>query len=186
MQTSTPHHNHIVLLRGVNVGGNRPLPMAGLRAWLQTLPFDNPRTLLQSGNVVLGSARLAGAALEAMLEREARRSLGLETEFHARSREEWDRILAANPFPKEAKADPSHLLILVHKSAPSAAAAQALQAAITGRERAAVRGRETFIYFPDGVGTSRLTGAVIARALGVAGTARNWNTALKLAALAAA
>lgn len=185
MQSSTPNRNHVVLLRGVNVGGNRPVPMADLRAWLHALRFDNPRTLLQSGNVVLGSPQLTGAALETRLEKEAKRSLGLDTQFLARTRAEWDQILADNPFPKEAKADPSHLLVLVMKSPPPAAAGKALQAAIPGREKAELRGREAYLFFPDGIGTSRFTGAVIAKALGQPGTARNWNTAVKLAALAA-
>lgn len=167
------------------MGGNRPVPMADLRAWLVKLKFGHPRTLLQSGNAVIGSPKLEGAELEKFLETEAKRSLGLETDFNVRSRREWDDILAKNPFPKEAQADPSHLLIVAMKAAPTAAAAKALRAAIPGREQAKVLGREAFIYFPDGIGTSRLTGAIIGRALGIPGTARNWNTAVKLAALAA-
>ena len=51
-------------------------------------------------------------------------------------------------------------------------------------ERAAVGGREVWLYYPAGAGTSKLINEVIERKLGVRGTARNWNTVSKLAALA--
>ncbi len=72
------------------------------------------------------------------------------------------------------------------KGAPDAGAVAALQAAITGREVVRADGRHAYLVYPDGVGRSRLTLALIEKKLGTSGTARNWNTALKLAALAGA
>jgi uncharacterized protein (DUF1697 family) len=164
---------HIALLRGVNVGGARKLAMAELKAWAAAIGLREPRTLLQSGNLVFGSA-VTGAELEAMLEREAAARLGLDTEFVTRTAAEWADVVARNPFPEAAARDPAHLLVTFCK-APVA------DLKVTGQtiERVAVDGREVFVEYPVNVGDSRLR-------LSARGTARNWNTVLKLAAMAQA
>ncbi|MFI4935692.1 MAG: DUF1697 domain-containing protein [Caulobacterales bacterium] len=174
----------IALLRGVNVGGRQLVAMADLRAFLAALGFGEPRSLLQSGNLVFEADGVIGAALEALLEAEAERRLGLRTDFLVRSAADWAAIIAANPFPREAQADPAHLVVMPLKGAPGAEAVMALRQATLGREVIHAHGRELYIVYPDGVGTSKLTGQVIERKLGMRGTARNWNTTLKLAALA--
>jgi uncharacterized protein (DUF1697 family) len=99
-----------------------------------------------------------------------------------RSAAEWLDIIKRNPFPAEAKQDPAHLLVLCLKTAPGSKAFTALQAAITGPERVLGHGRQAYFYYPAGVGRSKLTVSMIDKALG-AGTARNWNTVMKLATL---
>ncbi len=175
---------HIALLRGVNVGGHKAVAMAELRALAADLGLGQPRTLLQSGNLVFHDDDRSGAALEALLQEAALRRLGLETTIVVRDHAEWSDAVATNPFKAEAIADPGHLLLMALKSAPGPTGPQALNDAIKGRERVKVRGRHAWLVYPDGVGDSRLTNAVIERCLGVRGTARNWNTVLKLEALA--
>ena len=165
---------HIALLRGINVGGHRLVAMVDLRAMLTDLGFDDVRSLLQSGNLVFRSPQ-TGARLEHLLETEAQKRLGLETEFLVRTAAEWGAVVATNPFPKEAERDPGHLVVMFCKQSPG----KALE--VTGAKREVVRakGSEIYIVYPDGMGHSRLK-------LDVRGTARNWNTVLKLAALAKA
>jgi uncharacterized protein (DUF1697 family) len=177
---------HIALLRAVNLGSHNKVAMAELRACLERQGFTGVRTLLQSGNVVFGGGRRRGAALERQLEEAARTTLGVDTPFIVRTREEWDALIAANPFPHEAADDPGHLLLFCLKDSPPAGAEARLGAAIKGRERVRVNGREAYVVYPDGVGQSKLTIAVLERWLGGTGTGRNWNTARKLQALAAA
>jgi uncharacterized protein (DUF1697 family) len=176
---------HVALLRGVNVGGRKVVPMAALRALATEIGLTNPRTLLQSGNLIFQSGA-APAELEARLEAEAERRLGLATRFMVRTAAEWDAIIAANPFPEEAQRDPSHLVVMALQRAPEPTTVEALRFAIVGRERVEARGRELYLVYPDGIGTSKLTNTMIERQLGVRGTGRNWNTALKLAAAATA
>ena len=111
--------------------------------------------------------------------------LGVTTEFFVRTAKEWQAIIAANPFPEEAKRDPGHLVMMCLKDAPPPAAVKALQAAIRGREVVKAKGPQAYFVYPDGIGRSKLTIAVIERMLGTRGTARNWNTVTKLGALAA-
>lgn len=174
---------HIALLRAVNVAGHGTISMADLRAFLAAVGFRDARTLQQSGNAVF-SADARSADVETRLEKEATKRLGVRTAFFVRSAEEWSGVVARNPFPAEAKRDPSRLVVMVLKDVPAAAAVDALSAGITGPEVVRASGRELYINYPDGQGRSKLTGALIERKLGTAGTARNWNTVTKLAALA--
>jgi uncharacterized protein (DUF1697 family) len=177
---------HLGFLRAVNVGRTGKIAMADLRAWLTKLGFVNTQTLLQSGNLVFGGGPLTGAALEQDLEREAEKRLGLQTDFFIRTVKEWEEVIKHNPFRDAAKNDASHLVVAVLKSSPTASQVKALETAIKGRERLRAYGRHAYIVYPEGIGTSKLTLSVIERHLGTRGTCRNWNTTLKMAALASA
>lgn len=175
---------HVALLRGVNVGGHRMVAMSDLRDLLARLGLTEPRTLLQSGNLVFGSSGRSTAQLERLLEAEAAARLGLKTDFVVRTSREWQAAIAGNPFSEHAKRDPARLLLMFLKKAPQAAAVKTLQHAITGPELLRVSGNVAYLVYPTGIGTSRLTGAAIEKTLGTQGTARNWNTVQKLAAAA--
>ena len=176
----------IALLRGINVGGHKMVGMADLRELLTELGFLDARSLLQSGNLVFRSDGQKSAQLERLLEAETEKRLGVQSDFFVRTADEWRALVARNPFRKEAKGDPAHLLVMLLKDAPDAKNVKALQAAITGREIVRADGRQAYIVYPDGVGRSRLTNALIERKLGTRGTARNWNTVLKVADLLSA
>ncbi len=175
---------HIALLRGVNLGGHKAVKMAALRECLTELGCVDVQTLLQSGNVVFGGGHRTGSALERWLEDAVAAQLGVRTGICVRSAREWKALIAANPFPEEAKRDPAHLVAVCLKTSPAAGAVDALRSAIIGPERVEGVGRDLYIVYPAGIGQSRLTPALIDSKLGVRGTARNWNTVLKVGALA--
>jgi uncharacterized protein (DUF1697 family) len=170
----------IGLLRGINVGGHKRVAMSDLLGLLKRLDFDDARTLLQSGNLVFRTVGKTATQLERLLESEVLERLGLETKLFVRSEEEWKAVVAANPFTNEAKRDPARLVVVFLERAPEAEKLKALQAAIKGRETLRAGGRHLYIVYPDGMGTSKLTNAVIEKKLAMRGTARNWNTVLKL------
>jgi uncharacterized protein (DUF1697 family) len=174
---------HIALLRAVNLAGYNKVGMADLRELLGGLGFTDAQTLLQSGNIVFSGGNKTTTALEQTLERAAAKQLGLETDFFVRTAREWQEVIDANPFPREAKEDPGHLLAVIVKHDLAAADVTALQKAIVGREVVRAKGRCAYIVYPDGIGRSKLTSALIEKKLGTRGTGRNWNTVLKLAAL---
>ena len=175
---------HIALLRGINVGGKNLIPMAELRTLAASLGFQGVQTLLQSGNLVVQSEKLSGHELEAHLEVETSKRFGIKPDYVVRTAEEIAAAIASNPFPKEAETDPSHLVVMFLKSEPEPGRFETLRAAVKGSEILALLGRHLFITYPDGIGNSKLTINVIESKLGVRGTARNWNTVSKLAALA--
>jgi uncharacterized protein (DUF1697 family) len=174
---------HVALLRAVNLGPHNKIAMSDLKALLAGLGFADAQTLLQSGNVVFSGGSKTTAALEQALERAAAKTLKLETDFFVRTAKEWQSIIDANPFPREAHDDPSHLVALVVKDELNSARVAELQKAIVGREVVRAKGRCAYIVYPDGIGRSKLTMALLERKLGTRGTARNWNTVLKLGAL---
>jgi uncharacterized protein (DUF1697 family) len=175
---------HIALLRGINVGGRTQIAMSDLRDLLGALGFAGARSLLQSGNLVLWSDRLTGAPLEHLLEVETAKRLGMSVDYLVRTAEEWETIVARNPFPDEAERDPSHLLVMFLKTAPQAADVEGLQASIRGPESIRSDGKQLYVTYPAGMGRSKLTNTLIEQKLGTRGTGRNWNTVVKLAALA--
>lgn len=172
----------IALLRAVNVGGIK-VSMADLRALIIDLGFDDVRTLLNSGNAVFRSKSNTGADLENLLETEFAKRAGRPTEFFVRTAEEWKSIIARNPMTAPARCDPGHLLVVVLKRAPTKQEVDALRAAIVGPEVVEADGKQAYIYYPAGVGQSKLTAKLIEKNLGSPGTGRNWNTVLKLAAM---
>ena len=174
---------YIGLLRAINLGSHNKVSMADLRELLSSLGMKNPQSLLQSGNLVFESAARATAPLEKLLETSAAKTLGLSTDWFVRTAAEWQQAIADNPFPKEATLDPGHTVLMALKDAPPPAAVKALQAAIKGREVVKTKGRHAYFLYPDGIGPSKLTIKLIEKNLGTTGTARNWNTVLKLAAL---
>ena len=174
---------YIALLRGINVGGHQKVTMADLRDMATRLGLATVQTLLQSGNLVFRADARPAVHLEHLLEAEAIKRLALQSDFMVRTAEEWKKIVARNPFREQAVRDPSHLVVMFFKDAPKASEVAALQAVITGPEIVHADGRQAYITYPDGIGDSRLTNVLIERKLGVRGTARNWNTVLKLETL---
>lgn len=177
---------YLAFLRAINVAGHQPVAMADLRAMLSALGFEEPQSLLQSGNLVFRGPPRSVARLERALEAQATDHLGLDTDFFVCTARDWEGVIARNPFSKEAARDPGRLLVMVLKAAPEAKDLSALESAITGPEVLRADGRYAYIVYPNGVGRSRLTNALIEKKLHTRGTGRNWNTVLKLGALAAA
>jgi uncharacterized protein (DUF1697 family) len=177
---------HIALLRAVNVGGNSKIAMADLKALLVDLGYAHPQSLLQTGNLIFQAKEANSDKLAAKLENAVAERFGLATDVLIRTAAQWRQAIAANPFPQAAARDPSHLLIMPLKEAPAKQAVKDLQTAIQGRETIAAVGRELYIVYPEGIGRSKLTNKLIESRLNTRGTGRNWNTALKLAALASA
>jgi uncharacterized protein (DUF1697 family) len=175
---------YIALLRAVNLAGHNRVSMRDLCDLAAALGLQDAKTLLQSGNLVFRSSVSSSEKLERMLQDAAANELDVSTDFFVRTAAEWQAVVAANPFPAEARNDPGRLVVMALRDAPSRGVVAALQSAIKGREVVRAKGREAFITYPDGQGRSKLTNALIEQKLGTRGTARNWNTVVKLAALA--
>ncbi len=168
----------VVLLRGINVGRSRRVPMAALREALDG--YGDVVTHGQSGNVVL-DAKSSGRALERELEGLFAERLGLETRVIVRSRSQLQKVVERNPLAKLAD-NGSRYLVTFLADRPPATSAKALGDDF-GREQAILHGQEVYSWHPDGLQRSKLA-ALIADGLGTVGTARNWNTVTKLLVLA--
>ncbi len=157
--------------------------MTVLRDFLAQVGLQDAKSLLQSGNLIFTSTVRTGAELERFLESEAAERLSLEVDFYVRTPDEWKTVIRQNPFRKEAERDPGHLVVLFLKTAPAAENVAALQADIKGPEIVKAKGKQAYIFYPNGQGRSKLTTAMIEKHLG-RGTGRNWNTVTKLGIIA--
>ena len=170
--------HRLILFRGMNTGGVRA-PVAEQRAMAADMGLKNPRTLAASGNLVVESD-LPPGRLESDIEAAMEKRFGLKIAAVVRTPQQWASLIAANPFPDEAKAAPAKLLVMVMKDGVKPGAVDALRALAVGDERVEQVGDDLFFWHPDGIGRSRMAEKAQPRLIGV-GTGRNWNTALKLA-----
>lgn len=176
----------VSFLRGINVGGNKTIRMAALKAAYEALGLNGVKTLLNSGNVVFEAGEEHRAKLTRTLEDVIEKEFGFRPVVVVRSAAELTKILAKNPYPEMAKNDPTHLLVMTLDSKPKAGAKDRLSEAHSGPEEIEIAGEDVYLAYPKGIGTSKLTNALLEKHLGVAGTARNWNTLTKLLAIAEA
>ena len=164
----------VALLRAVNVGG-RKLPMAELRAHIAKLGWANVATYIQSGNIVFDAAcspTEAEAAIEALI----RQNYGYEAPAIVRTRAQWAAYPDGNPFPDAARETPGYLLMLLSKQPPKTDAAEVIQARAAAGEQARTAGDAIWIHFPEGSGKSKLTTALLDKAIGSIATSRNYRT----------
>lgn len=170
---------YILLFRGV--GGKTQLPTAPLREKLAEAGFENVATYINSGNAILKT----GLARESMLDTVAgicRKAFAFDKAIYALTIAEWDALIANNPFPESV--EPGNLLhAAVLDGTPASEAVEALQRVAVDGERIAIVGPVAYLHTPNGFGRSKL-GEKFDKGIGVPNTARNWNSVLKLRALA--
>lgn len=166
----------IGLLRGINVGGHRRLPMVELSDVLEGPGARDVRTYIQSGNVAyrgdLDQEDIADAIAAAK---------GFRPEVVVIPLESYGPVLAGNPFP-EAEADPKalHLYFL---ASPSVAGEEAIAAAKGPGERFVLTERVLYLHTPGYLTGSKLAPR-LEHLLGVAATGRNWRSAQKILEMA--
>jgi uncharacterized protein (DUF1697 family) len=170
---------YVALLRGINVGGRNKLPMAELRALVESLGPTDVTTYIQSGNVIFTSAKpVAPKTLEAAIED----ACGIAITVVVRTSAELAKVVTANPF---AKSDVSKLHVGFMAAKPSKAVVARIDAERFKPEEFAVRGAELYLYLPNGMGRTKLPD-YLGRQLEIPTTVRNWNTVLKLVELVGA
>ncbi|HVS24162.1 MAG TPA: DUF1697 domain-containing protein [Gammaproteobacteria bacterium] len=175
---------YVSMLRGVNVGGHGRIKMAALKKAYLAIGLGDVQTLLQSGNVVFTSQSSDRDALAKRIAQEIERRFDFKTDVLIRTLAEVRMLIERGP--KTARADPSKLLVMFLSRVPDARAQAALLKEYKGPEMIEIRGPEVYLYYPNGVGRSKLTTAFLEGKLDAAGTARNWNTLKKLVEVGAA
>jgi len=174
----------ICLLRGVNVGGHNKLPMAALRALLESLDLRAPQTYVQSGNVVFHTREGNVARLAKSIEDALEKKFRFRPAVLLRTAAELKEVVARNPLRKRASTEPGKVMVLFLADAPGKNAREILAKVPKGSEELHLYGREIYIYFPVGAGQSKLPWSTLGERLGTSGTGRNWNTVTKLLEMA--
>lgn len=162
-----------MFLRGINVGGNKKIPMADLREALTRAGHADVKTLLQSGNVVLDKAK--PAELEKLIEAE----FGMSVRVMVRTHAELVKLIEANPF-KRHEDQPARLAVAFLDKDPGRVA---IDPKLYAPDEFVVRGKDMYLWYPNGMAETKVGNPAFVRALGVAMTVRNWNTVTKMAEL---
>jgi uncharacterized protein (DUF1697 family) len=170
----------IALLRGINVGGGKKVPMAALKAAFEDFGATDVQTYIQSGNVVFGHATKSEAKLVADVEGMIAAHTGFTVDVMLRTARQMAAVVEANPYP-HAAGTTLHVLFL--KAPPAKGALDALDLAPFAPEEVTELGRELYLHLPYGMGRAKLPVALAK--LKVPTTARNWNSVTRLAEMAA-
>jgi uncharacterized protein (DUF1697 family) len=174
----------ISMLRGVNVGGHNRVEMDALRALYQSLKLEDPRTHVQSGNVIFKTKEENVAALTKKIQTAIEETFGFRPIVILRTAAELRNAVAINPFASRPGIEPGKLLVAFLVAEPTPEAATSLRNFRKLPEELHLLGRELFIYFPNGSGKSKLPWASLEKHLLVANTARNLNSVQKMLAIA--
>lgn len=169
---------YLLLFRGV--GGATQLPTKPLRESLALAGFENVGTYVNSGNAFL-STDLPREAMLKKVEALCKKKFGFTKDIHALTLAEWRKLVRNNPFPEVAET-PKFLHAAVLAAKPAADALRKIREVAVAGERIEVVGKVAYIHTPHGFGTSKLA-AKFDKGIGVANTARNWNSVLKLLVL---
>lgn len=186
-RSSSPvvHHAFVALLRGVNVGGNKKVPMKELAALASRLGYEDVATYIASGNLVFRAAGTP-SGIEAALEGAIAEAFGFEVEVIVREGSQWAAFATTSPFPEAELERPNLVLLGVPKKPLATDAIAKLTPYAAPGERVAVRDGALYFDFANGSARSKMTPAVIDRAAGSTVTTRNVRTVAAIAELVAA
>lgn len=172
----------IVLLRGINVGGNNILKMADLRTLLTKAGYENVRTYIQSGNIAFECEQMQAAEIRTHVQNCIETSHGFAPKTLVLSADTLAQIIADNPYP-EAEDTPKFLHVNFLAEPSTAPNIEALNTLKRDTDRFHITDVAVYAHLPEGMGNSKLA-THMEKHLGVAMTNRNWRSANKILELA--
>ena len=173
-------YTSIVLLHGINVNGQKIVPMEKLRALCEDLGLTGVTTYIQSGNVVCQCAKVPPYVLEKKIRAAIRDTFGFSVPVIVKTKEEWGEIISENPFVGKRGIDESLLHVTVLSDTPSRSAVDEIMAGEYGGDECIFSGKVAYLYCPNGYGKTRLSNTFFEKKTGLIATTRNWKTVLRL------
>jgi uncharacterized protein (DUF1697 family) len=174
----------ISMLRGVNVGGHNKIKMDGLRALYESMKLWDAQTYVQSGNVIFRTDERDIARLAKRIDDGIERKFGFRPDVILRTATEMREVVAKNPFAKRRGIEPGKLLVSFLASDPVEEGLEKVRQMKCDPEELRIDGREVYIYFPNGMGRSKLPWAELDKILKTPATGRNWNSVTKMLEMA--
>ena len=176
----------VAMLRSVNLPNHQKVNMQALKTLCTSLGLRDVQTYIQSGNLVFRDAEEDPDALAQRIEQAMEASFGFRPVVIVRTASELRKVIANNPFRGRKEVEPSKLLVVFIKSAPTKQARDKLLAIPCEPEELRIHGCEVYIYYPDGMARPKIPLIRMEKALQSSSTGRNWNTVNKLLAMAEA
>jgi uncharacterized protein (DUF1697 family) len=170
----------VSLFRGINVGGNKSVRMDALKELHESLGLQRVETYIQSGNVVFSSDNTDVTQIQKDIEDAFVQKFGFQAKVLVRTAGEFNVIIENNPFQNQPMKESKWVVAMFLASDPISTALEDIQKTYSGPEELHIMGQEVYIYYPEGIGRSKLTNTFLEKKLKTLGTARNWNTVLRL------
>jgi uncharacterized protein (DUF1697 family) len=170
----------VSLFRGINVGGHQTIRMDELKDLHESLGLKDVVTYIQSGNVVFTSDDADLAQLPGQIEDGFAKKFGFHVKVIVRTSGELRDIIDNNPFQNQHMKESKWVVVMFLATRPDSTALEDLKKTYVGPEELCIIGQELYIYYPNGIGRSKLSHTLIEKKLKTIGTARNWNTILQL------
>lgn len=177
-------HIYISLLRGINVSGQKKILMKDLKSLYESLNFVNVTTYIQSGNVIFSANETDISRLTDLIRNKIKTHYEFDVTVIIRTNSELQQVIERNPFIKRNAVDVKHLYVTFLNSVPEDINREDMDRVKKESEEYVLDGRELFLYFPEGYGTTKLSNAFLERKLNAEATTRNWKTVEKLLELA--
>jgi len=174
--------NYVALLRGINVGRAKPVAMSELKEVVESLGFEDVRTLLRSGNVVFSGKPADPDTLARTIEKAIEQRFGMEVGVVIRTAEELAKVIDGNAIP-EAASEGSNLHVMFLAKSLSDAERARIEPAQFEPDVVRLADREIYVWYRHGMSGSK-TAELLGRRVRTLVTDRNWNTVTKLLALA--
>ena len=175
---------YISMLRGINVGGQKSIKMAGLKSLYESVGFTGVTTYIQSGNVVFRSRSKNAKTVGAEIAKAIHHSYGFTVTVIIRKPEELEKTIKKSPYAGRRGIDETRLHVTFLDAKPAPALVGALvPLAAKSKDEYTVIGMEIYLHCPNGYGTSLLSNTFFEKHLKVAATTRNWNTVKTLNAM---
>lgn len=171
---------YVAMLRGINVGGKKKVPMKELRDLVTAAGCEQVVTYIQTGNAIFTSS---AAATEVATDLEARikKVFGFEVVVVVRTAAQLEAVLKANPFGGGVEG--TKLVVAFLRDKPKPNALKGIDASIYEPERFKLKGSELYLHLPNGQGQMKLKYSMFDKVLATPSTVRNWNTVTKVVEL---
>ena len=172
---------YIAILRGINVGTGRKVPMADLKKLCEKQGLLNVQTYIQSGNVVFELVQPEPIPeLEIRLQKAFTETFGFDIPVLIRTSKDWTESIAKNPFLKEENVVIDRLHLTCLKEIPSPDLLEKIKTFQYLPDRYEIIGKDVFIYCENGYGRAKITNDFFEKKLKTPATTRNWKTVMKL------
>ena len=176
-----PVPTYVAMLRGINVSGQKIIKMQNLRDSFEALGFRRVRTYLQSGNVIFETVNASSKNLSKRIEEKISSEFGFSVPLVLRTSSEMTQIVDDNSFLNEKGTDDSKLHVTFLSALPPKGALKRLEGLNALPDRFFIKGREVYLYCPDGYGRTKLSNNTLEKLLSLEATTRNWRTVSALA-----
>lgn len=169
-------HTFVSMLRGINLGGKNRISMEELRTLYASLGFENPRTYVQSGNVVFGST-MKNSELVSVISRKIKKEMNIDLPVFVRSHAQISKIVASAPYSRK---DWPKMHVTFLSEEPKNVSDEAIDKFVGKGEKYKLIGSEIYLFLPNGYGRTKLTNNLFEKKLHLTATTRNWNTVATL------